>query len=362
MLEITAVLAMVAWLVLLALPVRSWRNGEVLDQTTPDAPLLPLTVLVPARNEVDYIGDTVAALSRQAQDVEVIVIDDGSTDGTAAAAADAGARVIRSAEKPDGWSGKLWALEQGLSQVTRSRILLLDADITVDDGFLAAMQSAMTDKGVALLSIMARLRTASLWERLLIPAFVFFFKQMYPFRLANSRAPLVAAAAGGCIMIEARVLRDIGGFDAIKDAIIDDCTLARKVKNKGHRTWIGLSHRVTSRRAYDSLGAIWTMVDRTAFCQLKFSILLLALCTLVMMICFWAPVAALATPASVPFGLVGLGAMATSYLPTLHFYRQSPLWALAMPLIATLYLAMTWSSAAKHLFGSGVEWKGRQYR
>jgi hopene-associated glycosyltransferase HpnB len=364
MFDTMVLLAVLAWLLLLVLPIRSWLNGEVLDEVAPTSAVEDVTILIPARDEANYIGETVRSLRAQASDVDIVVIDDGSTDGTPriVAEADPTSRVISSLEKPDGWSGKLWALEQGLALVSTPRVMLLDADISINPGFLAAMLSAMTAKRVQLLSIMARLRTMSFWEKLLIPAFVFFFKQVYPFRLANSESHFVAAAAGGCILLETRLLKELGGFEAIKSDIIDDCALARLMKDAGYRTWLGLSHCVVSRRKYDSLASIWTMVDRTAFCQLNYSVVLLLVCTFVMVLCFWFPVFGLFASSAVLPACVALSAMMVSYIPTLSFYRLNPLWATCLPVIGTLYLAMTWSSAMKHLVGMGVEWKGRQYR
>ena len=228
---------------------------------------------------------------------------------------------------------------------------------------LAALLAKRSESGAALVSIMATLSTAGFWERLLVPAFVYFFKLLYPFALSNGSRTPIAAAAGGCILIERQALEEIGGFAALSGALIDDCALAAAVKGSGRRTWIGLGHGVVSHRAYDGLAPIWAMVARTAYTQLRHSPALLALCTALMVFAFWAPLLALpALPAwTAAVAASGLAAMALSYQPMLRFYGRSPAWALALPLIGTLYLAMTWNSAINSWRGKGARWKGRRY-
>lgn len=194
---------------------------------------------------------------------------------------------------------------------------------------------------------------------------MYFFKLLYPFALANDpRHPRIAAAAGGFVLLEKRALESIGGFAALRGALIDDCTLAARLKAQGHRVWVGLTHAVRSHRAYDTLGPIWHMVARTAFTQLRHSWLLLAALTLVFAAMFWLPVAVLlAWPGAlaVSLAVVALIAMMIGYVPTLLFYQVSPAWVLAMPVIGTLYLAMTWWSALRHAIGLGAAWKDRRY-
>jgi hopene-associated glycosyltransferase HpnB len=201
------------------------------------------------------------------------------------------------------------------------------------------------------------------WERLLMPAFVYFFKLLYPFALANSPDRRFAAAAGGCIMLETRLLARIGGFAAIHGALIDDCALAKKVKATGARTWLGLSRAVVSLRRYDTLADVWDMVARTAFTQLRYSVWLLALCTLAMPILFWLPPAALFASDSAVSLAAGWAVllMAGTYAPTLRFYGRSAAWGLLKPVIAAAYLAMTWSSALRYWRGERSRWKGRVY-
>jgi glycosyltransferase involved in cell wall biosynthesis len=230
------------WLGVLMAPWRPWATDESLDAEGggEDVDLRDVTVLCPARDEAAQIGATLAGLGRQGQGLRIILIDDQSTDGTAAVARACrieGLQIVHGTPLPPGWSGKLWALHQGLAYVRTDRVLLLDADVELFPGILPALRAKLLEDGRHLVSLLVSLRMDNLWERFLMPAFVYFFKLLYPFRLSNSSAtPFVACAAGGCILLEARVLREIGGFAAIRDALIDDCALAGCVKKHGFRT------------------------------------------------------------------------------------------------------------------------------
>ena len=359
------------WLCILLVPWQPWRVRERLEaESADDAATFDLenvTVLIPARDEAAVIGVTLAALGRQGRSLRVVLVDDRSGDGTAEvarrAAPDSLTLEIRSgAPLADGWTGKLWALEQGRRQIETPLTLLLDADIALRPGMLPALLRKKEESGAALVSVMAALRMKGGWEKLLLPAFVFFFRLLYPFHLSNKPSRWVAASAGGCVLMETSVLAQIGGFDAIRGALIDDCALARAVKDAGHRTWIGVSRGVESHRTYPTLGVVWRMVARTAYTQLRYSLVLLLLCTVLMTLTFWAPIAGLGGPLPAQIaGGVGLAAMAVCYLPTVRYYRLSPAWALTMPLIGTLYLAMTWHSALRYWSGRRSEWKGRVY-
>nr|MBL0715218.1 hypothetical protein [Desulfobacterales bacterium] len=242
-------------------------------------------------------------------------------------------------------------------------VLLLDADIELKPGILSKLRREMMKKQIHLISLMAYLRMVSPWEKLLMPAFIYFFKLLYPFRLSNSDFPWVAAAAGGCILLRTDMLKAIGGLAAIRGQLIDDCALARKIKSMGGRTWIGLTHSALSLRAYDRPGVIWRMVARTAFHQLRYSITLLLLLTGVMILMFGLPVVGLLFP-WVTAGILSLCAFITmmlGYIPTLKFYHLSWKWAFLMPLIGLLFLAMTWTSAIRFWQGKGAKWKGRSY-
>jgi len=353
------------WLGVLLAPWQPWRVRERLEADPAGRPpsLDDVTVLIPARDEADVIGETLAGVRDQGAGARVVVIDDGSTDGTAATAREARAEVVAGSPLPDGWAGKLWALEQGRRTVDTPLILLLDADIRLQPGTLAAMRTRLHRDRLQLVSLMAELRMHSPWERMLLPAFVFFFRLLYPFGLANDPRRRTAAAAGGCLLLEAAALDRAGGFASLRGAIIDDCSLARRIKAAGGRTWVGLSHAAISLRRYERLSAIRDMVARSAYTQLRYSALLLALCTVLMVAAFWLPLAALAGPAPArSVALVSLAAMATAYLPTLRFYRLPAWWCLALPVIGGCFLAMTWISALRYWRGERSRWKGRVYQ
>jgi hopene-associated glycosyltransferase HpnB len=332
----------------------------------PEVDLGDITVLIPARNEAETIKVTLPALTAQGRGLNIILIDDQSSDGTgqvARKAVDENLLIIKGKSLPSGWTGKLWALEQGRSHIRTPFTLLLDADIEPLPGIIGELKRAMQERDVQLISLMAELRMDTFWEKLLMPAFIYFFKLLYPFRLSNTGTSRVAAAAGGCILLETRVLDEIGGFNSLRGELIDDCALAKRVKSKGYKTWMGLSHSVRSLRPYNDMRAIWNMVARTAFTQLRYSKLLLILCTVIMLVSFGMPgIGLVLSPISVKLlSAFCLASMVLTYLPTLNFYRLSAWWALAMPLIGSLYLAMTWTSAVRYWLGGGSHWKGRAY-
>ena len=361
-------MGMMLWLIILLLPWRPWSTREFLDGE-PDVcrdDFGDVTVLIPARNESEVIQTTLSGVMAQGRHMKVILVDDQSDDDTVSIAEKMGLndlKIVSGRPLPQGWSGKLWALEQGFQRVDTPLVLLLDADIALNPGILSTLRREMVQKKVHLISLMAYLRMVSPWERLLMPAFIYFFKLLYPFRISNSAFPRVAAAAGGCILIRTDMLRAMGGFAAVRGALIDDCALAGKVKSMGGRTWIGLSHSALSLRAYDRIGIIWNMVARTAFHQLHYSITLLLLVTGVMVLMFGMPVAGLFFTSFTGglLSLFGLGAMMLGYIPTLKFYGLSWKWAFLMPVIGLLFLAMTWTSAIRFWQGKGAKWKGRAY-
>jgi hopene-associated glycosyltransferase HpnB len=358
----------VLWLIILLLPWRPWSTRERLESgpSYQPADLSNITVLIPARNEAEGIGRTLTALVRQGPGLEIVVINDQSEDdtaGAARAAGPAGMRVIEGETLPDGWTGKLWALEQGLTKINTKYTLLLDADIEVRDGIVGRMFELLRTRDVKMVSLMATLSMVGLWEKLLMPSFIYFFKLLYPFHLANSSSSRVAAAAGGTVLIETGVLREIGGFAALKDELIDDCALAAKVKAAGHGTWVGLSHSVVSHRRYPTLRSIWNMVARTAYTQLQYSPAILVGCVLALLWTFVLPLAGLFAPdpmARTAAIVAGVTA-AMTYLPTLIYYRRSPAWALMLPIVGALFLAMTVDSAYRFSRGIRSEWRGRVY-
>jgi len=327
-----------------------------------------VTVLIPARNEEKVIGKTLPAVRSQGKNLHVIVIDDASTDRTAAAARqalDGRGEVIIGSEHPPGWSGKLWALEQGRRRVRTPIVMLLDADIKLKPGVISGLRNRFHSEKFSFLSLMAKPPLKSFWEKLLLPAFVYYFKLLYPFGISNSKSRLVAAAAGGCVLTKTEILASIGGFESLKSAIIDDCTLARRIKEKGYRTWIGLTRSAVSVRPYEGLKEIWDMVARTAYTQLRHSVFLLMLCTFLMLLAYWIPIAGLlygfftANPGVFNTSLVASGILTITYLPVLRFYKISSGYALFLPFTGTLFLFMTWTSAIRYWQGERLRWRGR---
>jgi hopene-associated glycosyltransferase HpnB len=351
-----------------------WRAKVLGDEPSPAPAAWPhIVAVVPARNEADAIPDSLTSLLIQDYPgrLSVILVDDNSEDATASIAESLPQRtgspvpltILRGEPLPDGWTGKLWALQQGIAAATRERpdyLLLTDADIAYAPGMLRTLAARAASGRYALTSLMAKLRCESLAERAFIPAFVYFFQMLYPFSWVNDPRNRVAAAAGGCMLIRADALARAGGIAVIRDALIDDCSLARVMKAQGP-IWLGLTDRVRSIRASDALADIHTMVSRSAYAQLRYSPVLLALTLIGMALTYWAP------PLLTLFGagatrLAGLAAwalMTVSFWPILRFYGLSPLWAPALPAIATGYMAFTFSSAFQHMLGRGGRWKGR---
>src|SRR5262245_24829281 len=363
-------LSALSWIGFALSPWGLWRNQAVLDviESTKGADGLDeITVLIPARNEAEVILKTLRSVIAQGPELKIILIDDASEDGTVEKVrklAKADLRVIRNLPLPSGWSGKLWALEQARQFVTTPYTLLLDADIELDRGVLNALRDNMRRRELSFISLMAMPSMSSGWEKLLMPAFVYFFKILYPFQAVNSPYAKLAAAAGGCILMESQLLERIGGFTAIKTAVIDDCALAGRVKSQRFKIWLGLTHSVKSVRGYRRLKEIWNMVARAAFAQLRYSVGLLVLCTLAMLLLYGIPAVMVASSNIVMRGL-SLGSlviMFLTYIPILRFYNRSWVWALCLPFIAALFLAMTWTSAIRYWRGEQTRWKGRVYR
>lgn len=372
-LEILVFLSALSWLAIWVVPWRPWSTRERLEAPQGDGPIansLSVVVLIPARNESREIGRTVLALRDAGAGVRIIIIDDQSTDDTAARARGIlppdRLTVLPGQPLPTGWSGKLWALEQGwqaAAATAETCILLLDADIELAPHMITALAQKLEAERLDLVSVMAKLRMETFWEKLLAPAFVYFFKLLYPFALSNDPGSHVSAAAGGCILMRSQSLKEIGGFASIRGALIDDCTLAHRIKESGGRTWLGLSHGVRSHRAYPDLGSLWNMVARNAFTQLRYSLLLLLGTSALLFIVFWGPFLGLFSH-SVAIRVIGAAAfllMAAAYLPILRYYHRSMGWAAALPIIASLYLLMTWSSALRYWRGSRSVWKDRNY-
>jgi hopene-associated glycosyltransferase HpnB len=331
--------------------------------------------IVPARDEAEVVGETVGSLLRQsyAGRFTITVVDDQSTDGTAdaarraAAAAGAADRltVLRGSDLPPGWTGKLWAMQQGIARAEEQPeppdfILFTDADIAYAPGILERLVRGALTRGTVLTSLMVKLRCDSPAERLLIPAFIFFFRKLYPFAWVNDPARSTAAAAGGCMLVRRQALKAAGGLDAIRGALIDDCALGALLKRQGP-IWLGLTADARSLRAYPAMGDIRRMVARSAYAELRYSPARLAGAVLGMTLTYLAPplLTVLGDGPAQALGAAAWLLMMGAYLPTLRFYGLSPLWALALPAIAAIYMAFTIDSAVQHWQGRGGAWKGR---
>jgi hopene-associated glycosyltransferase HpnB len=344
-----------------------------------------VVAIVPARDEAEMVPVALPTLLGQEYPgvFSVILVDDSSADGTADIAANIGARasrplkVIAAKPRETGWAGKVRAMAQGLEAAgtpsgadgadahADGYVLFTDADIAWEPGALRDLVAAAVDDNRDLVSQMALLRTKTGWERVLVPAFVYFFAQLYPFRRVNQQASRTAAAAGGCMLVRREALEQSSGLEPISNALIDDVALGQMIKRQGRRTWLGLTTQVRSVRPYDTLASLWHMIARSAYTQLRYSPPLLAGTVIGLLFIYVTPpagaIAGLATGniAAAVSGLAGWLLMSVSYLPMLRLYRLSPLRAPTLPVIALLYAAMTVDSARRHYAGRGGEWKGR---
>ena len=391
-LSIACVAAAVVWAYLVAGHGGYWRTSEWLPRVAAEPDAWPdVVAVVPARNEAEMLPVTLPALLGQQYPgtLTVIVVDDRSSDGTGEAAARIARtsarplRVIAGIRPPDGerWAGKVWAMAQGLRSAgpvapgQDGYLLFTDADIAWEAHTLRRLVAAAEGDDRDMVSQMALLRTATGWERVVVPAFVYFFAQLYPFRRVNLPGSRTAAAAGGCMLVRRRALA--GGLAPISDALIDDVALGRMVKRQRGRSWLGLTRQVVSVRPYPGLASLWQMVARSAYTQLRYSPVLLAGTLIGLLFLYALPpagaviglVALLAGGAgpgqaalTAGAGLAGWALMSLSYLPMLRLYRLSPLRAPGLPLIALLYAAMTADSARRYYAGRGAEWRGRTNR
>lgn len=389
------VLSLMIWLGLLGCRGQFWRTDQRLEeieappQPTPSALYPSVCAVVPARNEADLLPVTLRSLLNQDYpgSYSVILVDDHSTDGTASVAQQVAQdlnkswqlQMISGVPLPAGWTGKLWAMEQGIRHAQNltpppDYLLLTDADIEHDSGNLRRLISKAQPADLDLVSLMVRLRCQDFWEQFLIPAFVFFFQKLYPFRWVNDPFNPTAAAAGGCILIRCEALNRIGGLQVVRQALIDDCALAQAVKSScsedgegRSRIWLGLTTLTRSLRPYPSLETIWEMVARTAYTQLNYSPFLLLGTLCAMALIYLVPPVGAIWGGLTGNGLVaiaGLSAwllMSVAYFPIVRFYRCSPGLAFSLPAIAFLYTLMTLDSARRHWQGRGGAWKGRVY-
>ena len=433
-LAIAGVVSAAAWVYLVAAHGSFWRTGQRLPPTrtggTGPATWPTVVAVVPARNEADSLPATLPGLLAQDYpgDFRVFLVDDGSDDGTGAVAAELGEKaardggapltVVAGQPRPDGWAGKVWAMSQGLAAAIGARtgtqagtvagaavgtpsemvartvratavgnaigsdaaiagtakyVLFTDADIAWAPTALRDLVRGAEDDDRVLVSQMALLRAATAWERVIVPAFVYFFAQLYPFRKVNNPKSRTSAGAGGCMLIRVGALERAGGLEPMKGALIDDVALGTLLKKHGNRIWLGLTTDIRSARPYPNLASLWHMIARSAYVQLRYNPTLLAGTLAGLLLLYAVPpagvivaliaVAVGATGSAVAVtgiaGLLGWALMTASYLPMLRFYRLSPLRAPALPLIAILYAGMTADSARRHYSGRAVSWRGR---
>jgi hopene-associated glycosyltransferase HpnB len=372
-----ASISLAIWLYLTFARGAFWRLRPFDDDVAAHAPpqRWPRVVaIVPARNEAETIGQTVAALLQQDYPGEfsVVVVDDHSEDATSPVAqrtaqekaAESRLTIRAASELPPGWTGKLWALHEGVthaSPIAPAFYWFTDADIVHAPDTLRRLVARAEQEKLDLVSLMVLLQAKMLPERALIPAFLFFFLKLYPPRRIANGNTRTAGAAGGCILLRAEALERIGGLSAISNEVIDDCALARAVKRSGGRRWMGLTRNSVSLRAYGSFTEVRDLIARTAFTQLHYSVPLLLGTLVGMFLTYLAPVALLFVHALVPriLGLTSWLLMALSFVPTVRFYRLSPLWALLLPLTALFYAYATWLSALRYWLNRGAQWKGR---
>jgi hopene-associated glycosyltransferase HpnB len=361
----SAGLSLAIWLYLIFARGGFWLALER-ERGAPAPDVWPEVVaVIPARDEAETIGATVRSLLAQAYPgaFRIVLVDDESSDGTAqAAGASERLHIVAGTPTPPGWSGKLWAVAQGVAAAGDAApyLLLTDADITYQQGALAGLVARAESEGLVLNSLMARLRCETLPERFAIPAFVFFFQMLYPFAWVASPTRKTAAAAGGCMLVRRDVLGASGGIAAIRGALIDDCALAALLKRRGPIR-LSLAERTLSLRRYPDFGEIRRMVVRSAYAQLNYSPALLAFTLAAMTLVFLAPPAAalLAHGTARACGLAAWALMAAAFQPTLRDYRVSPLWGFALPAIAALYAVYTLESGLASARGRGGLWKGR---
>ncbi len=372
-----ATLVFLMWIYLLVGRGRFWRVGVEAPERVGELQA-SVAVIIPARNEATFIEQNLLSLLEQTcnRSLHIFLVDDGSTDATVHIARQAARKIvsqgggpasfnlIQGQPLPPGWSGKLWAMQQGIEEACRLNptfFLFSDADVVHRPQNVAALVAIAQAGGYDLASFMVKLNCQSFAEKLLVPAFVYFFFQLYPPSWIADPHRSTAGAAGGCLLIRPEALARAGGLEAIRNEIIDDCSLARAVKGSGSKVWVGLTDSARSIRPYGSFRTIGRMISRNAFSQLRHSTLLLAVALLGLTITYLLPPALMFTTRTIPalLAAVAWALMTITYFPLVRFYRLHPLWALTLPVTALLYMAATLHSAVSFWRGRGGQWKGR---
>ncbi|MEO8371083.1 MAG: glycosyltransferase [Candidatus Solibacter sp.] len=365
LLTILVALSLAIWIYLLSARGAFWRMRPEDPAGTPQRPAPPVTAVVPARNEADVVARSLGSLAHQQYpgDFRIILVNDSSDDATADLARPF-AQIIAARPKPQGWTGKMWAVSEGVRHAHSDYILLTDADIVHPPEHIAGLVARAVEGNYDLVSYMVRLSCRTAAEQALIPAFVFFFFQLYPPAWIRDPRNATAGAAGGCILIRRSALERIGGIARIASELIDDCALARAVKATGGRIWLGLSDSAHSIREYTTFGEIFRMIARTAYTQLKYSPLLLAGTAIALAITYLVPPAlTFAAPPGAARGLAALAwlLMTLCYMPSVRYAGRPWFWAPLLPAIALFYLCATLYSAFTHWRGRGGMWKGRAH-
>ena len=377
---VLASLSLFIWLFLLFFWGNFWRSDQYVNEDYPQLESYPnVWAIVPARDEADAIAQSLTSLLTQkySGNFKIALVDDNSSDRTADVARETASRLDKIEQleiisgKPlvPGWKGKLWAMNQGIDYATQHSpdyFLFTDADIYHHRDNLRQLVTKAETENLDLVSLMVLLHCQSWWEKLLIPAFVFFFQKLYPFPWVNNPQKSIAAAAGGCVLISSKSLQEIGGIAAIKDALIDDCSLAKAIK-QNKNIWLGLTKKTKSLRPYNNLNNIWNTISRTAFTQLNYSWLLLIVTLMGMFLVYTvAPIGLIFGSLNHNWLLAGIAIttlllMTIAYIPTIKLYNLSTAWTFTLPAIAFLYTLMTLDSAVKYYRGRGGAWKGRTY-
>jgi hopene-associated glycosyltransferase HpnB len=370
-----AILPVLIWIVLLVGRGGFWRVKKLMPSpSSASSPVRSIAVVIPARNEADVIGRAIASVFAQdySGDISIFVVDDESEDGTAEitevgvlnSTPSRQVSVMRSRPLPDGWTGKMWAVSQGVGKALATSpdyLLLTDADVEHSERSFSELVTRAEKQGLALASVMVTLKTDTLAEKALIPAFVYFFFLLYPPAWVSNSRRKTAGAAGGCMLVRPSALIKAGGIAAIRNEVIDDCALARAIKSSGGRVWLGFARGTKSLRGYGGFRAIGTMISRTAYNQLHHSPLLLIGTLVGLLFTFLVPCILLIAGdgAARPLSAVALLLMTLSYVPTVRLHRQNLLWAVSLPVVTLFYAGATIHSAIQFHAGRGGFWKGR---
>ena len=334
-----------------------------------------ICVVIPARNEEKNLPKTLNSIVRQdLNNISILIIDDNSTDKTHIIASTflkkkkINHQVVKGKKLPNGWSGKVWALKQAIDILKHKQFeyyLFLDSDIILKKGIISEAVNFLHQRKLLMVSLMAKLNCSTSWEKLLIPAYIYFFQKIYPFSKVNDPNNSLAAAAGGFILCKSEVFSKVNLYERIKDKVIDDCNIAKKIKEKGN-IWLGLTEKICSRRCYKNLSEIWKMVSRTAYEQLRFSPLYLCLSILGMCIIYLYPVLAIFFYEEIHLSLFLLNILTIlilviSFRPTVNFYKLTSFYYFSLPFVSLIYIMMTFTSAFNFHFRKGNVWKGRKY-